>query len=102
VSCKKSTTTSKCASVAGHFDGHAEALKQYMWHCPMTDVQGYFESHWTLSSGDYSLHDIAQRTPGSQAKQRQWENTLFAGHFNGHGNALVRYHVHHLIEVAQS
>ncbi len=49
------TATSKCASVAGHLDGHAEALKQSTWHRPMLHVQGYIGSHWTLPSGDYSL-----------------------------------------------
>ena len=39
-----------------HFDGHAEALKQYMWYRPMKHVQGYTRSHWTLPSGNYSLH----------------------------------------------
>jgi len=47
--------TNKCTSVAGHYDGHAETLKQYMWHRPMQHVQGYSGSHWTLPSGDYSL-----------------------------------------------
>ena len=47
--------TSECASVAGHLDGHAEALKQSMWHRPMQHIQGYIGSHWTLPSGDYLL-----------------------------------------------
>jgi hypothetical protein len=46
---------SKCASVTGNFNGHAEALKQSTWHRPMQHVQGSSESHWTLPSGDYSL-----------------------------------------------
>jgi len=45
----------KCPSVAGHFDGRGEALKQYMWHCPMKHVHGYTGSHRTSPSGDYSL-----------------------------------------------
>ena len=52
---KISAATSKCASVAGHFDGPAEALKRSMWHCPMQHVHGCIGSHWTLPSGDYSL-----------------------------------------------
>ncbi len=55
MSSKISAATSKYASVAGHFSGHVEALKQSMWHCPMQHVQGYIGSHWTLPSGDYSL-----------------------------------------------
>jgi hypothetical protein len=47
--------TNKCTSVAGNFDGHAEALKQYMRHCPMQHVQSYSGSHWMLPSGNYSL-----------------------------------------------
>ena len=46
----------KCPSIAGHFDGHGEALKQHMRHLPMQHVQGYTESHWTPLSGDYLLH----------------------------------------------
>jgi hypothetical protein len=47
--------TNEYTSYSGHFDDHAEALKQYMWHCPMKHVQGYTGSHWTLPSGNYSL-----------------------------------------------
>ena len=47
--------TSKCASVTGHIDGLAEALKQSTWHLPMQHVQGSSRSHWTLPLGDYSL-----------------------------------------------
>jgi len=45
----------KCPSSVDHFDGHGEALKQYMRHRPMKHVQGYTRSHWTPPSGDYSL-----------------------------------------------
>ena len=47
--------TSECALIAGHLDGHANALKRSTWHCPMQHVQGYIGSHWTLPSGNYSL-----------------------------------------------
>jgi hypothetical protein len=55
VSSKISAATSKCASVAGHFDGYAEALNQSTWHRPMHHFQGYIGNHWTLPSGDYLL-----------------------------------------------
>jgi hypothetical protein len=55
VSSKILVGTSECASVAGHFDGHAEVLKQSTWHRPMQHVQGFTGSHWTLLSGDYLL-----------------------------------------------
>ena len=48
--------TNRCTSVAGYFDGHAEALKRYMRHRPMQHVQGYSGSHWMPPSGYYSLH----------------------------------------------
>jgi hypothetical protein len=40
---------------ASHFNGHADALKQYMRHRLMQHVQGYKGNHWTLPSSDYSL-----------------------------------------------
>jgi len=51
-----------------HFDGHGEALKQYMRHRPMQHVQGYTGSHWTPPSGDYSLHIAlaAARAPANK------------------------------------
>jgi hypothetical protein len=58
VASKILASTSKCASVAGHFDGHAEALKQSTWHRPMQHIQGYIGSHLTLPSGN-SSHRIA-------------------------------------------
>jgi hypothetical protein len=45
----------KCNSVAGNFDSHGGAPEQYEAHCSMQHVQGYTGSHWTLSSGNYSL-----------------------------------------------
>jgi hypothetical protein len=59
---KKAAAMNECTSVAGHFDGHAEALKQYMRHCPMQHVQGYTGSHWTLPLGDYSLRIASAAT----------------------------------------
>ena len=35
----------KCTSIAGHFNGHAEALKQYMRHRPMQHVT-WFHPVW--------------------------------------------------------
>jgi hypothetical protein len=45
----------ECISVAGHLDGYAEALMQYMRHRPMQHVQCYTGSHWSLPLGDYLL-----------------------------------------------
>ena len=52
---KKEAVTSKCTSITGHFDGHADALKRYMQHHPMQHGQGYTGSHCTPPSGNYLL-----------------------------------------------
>ena len=46
----------KYTSIAGHFDGRADALEQNRMHRPIQDDQGFTGSHWTPPSGDYSLH----------------------------------------------
>jgi hypothetical protein len=50
---------SKCTSVAGHFDGHVDLLKQHGVHHLMQHDQGYTGSHWTPPLGGYLLR-IAQ------------------------------------------
>jgi hypothetical protein len=67
--------TSECAFIAGHFDGHADALKQCTWHCPMQHVQGYTSrSHWMLSLSNYSLH-IAPATARATINKTTMKNT---------------------------
>ncbi len=56
MSSRRSAAAIESASVAGHFNGHAEALKPSTWHCPMQHVQGSSGSHWVLPSGNYLLH----------------------------------------------
>ena len=60
----------KCTSVAGHFDGHAEALKGYMWHRLMQHIQGYSQSHWMPPSGNYllSIAPAASRVTENKSK----------------------------------
>jgi len=65
--------TNECFSVAGHFDGRVEALKQYMQHCPMQHDQGFNGSHWTPPSGDYWLH-IAPAAARATAKKMKVQN----------------------------
>jgi hypothetical protein len=64
----KSTMKSKCTSIAAHFEGLADAPERHRWHCLMRHVQGYFGSHWTPPSGDYSLRiaPAAARATGKQ------------------------------------
>ena len=96
----KATMANKCTSSAGHFDGHGGAPVQYEAHHPMQHVQGYSGSHWTLTSGNYSLRiaPAAARATGSQTMM----NKYTASHFDGHGNAPLRSHVHCLMEEIQS
>ena len=64
----------ECTSIAGHFDGHAEALKRFMRHRPMEDVQGHIGAtrrrHWATTCS-VSL----PRTPGQQSTSKQGLNT---------------------------
>jgi hypothetical protein len=64
----KSMMTNECASVAGHFDGHADALKQRMWHHLMQQIQGHTIFPWKPPSGNYSLRiaPAAARATGKQ------------------------------------
>ena len=89
--------TSKCASVAGHFDGRAEALKQYMRHRPMQHVHSYIGSHWVLPLGNYLLR-IAPVAAMATIENNDAKCTHFAGHFDGHCDAAVLYRVHCLME----
>jgi hypothetical protein len=86
--------TLKCTSVAANFEGLADAPEQYRQHCPMQRVQGYYGSHWTLAPGNYSLHitPAAARATGIQTTINK--HTCEDGHFDGHGNALVRNRAH--------
>ncbi len=55
--------TKECTSIADHFDGHAEALKQFKRHHPMEDVQGHIRSNWWMPpSGIYSLRITPRAT----------------------------------------
>ena len=84
----------KCTSIAEHFNGHAEALKQFMQHRPMDDVQGHIGSHCTPPLGDYLLRiaPADARTTINHTMMNKY--TYFAGHFNGHCNAAVQYRAH--------
>jgi len=63
----------ECTSVAGHFDGRAEALKRYMWHRPMQHDQGFTRSHWMPPLGDYLLR-IALAAAGATAIKTKVQN----------------------------
>jgi hypothetical protein len=99
---KKAVVANKCTSSAGRFDGHSGAPVQYRRHCPMRHVQSYSGSHRTPASGDYSLRiaPAAARATGIQTTINK--HTCKAGHFDGHGNALVRNRAHRLMEEGQS
>jgi hypothetical protein len=90
----KSSMTNKCTSIIGHFDGLGGALGQYRQHPLMWQVQGYLRSHWMPPSGNYLLHitPVAARATGKQTTINKY--TYFAGHFDGHIHAPVRYCAH--------
>jgi hypothetical protein len=69
----------------------------------MRHVQGYPGSHWTLPLGDYLLR-IAPAAARATANKTTMKTsyTYFAGRFDGHGDAPVRYRVHRPMEEVQS
>jgi hypothetical protein len=92
---------SECTSSAGHFDGHGGVPVQYEVHRLMQHVQSYTRSHWTLPLGNYSIRIIPAPTRATANKTTTLKYTYFLGHFDGHGNAPVRYRVHCLIKEVQ-
>jgi hypothetical protein len=85
----KSTMASECSSAAAHFEGLADVPVQYKAHRPMHLVQGYTRSHWTLQSGNYSLHIAPAAFRATANKTTMNKCTHFAGYFNGRGSAPV-------------
>jgi hypothetical protein len=57
-------------------------------------VHGYPASHWTPPSGDYSLFIAPAAARGCMQHKNNEKCMMFAGHFNGHGNAPVQYQAH--------
>ncbi len=80
----KLTMMNKCASVAGHFDGHADALKQCMWHCPMQQIQCHTRCPWKQPSGNYLLHIALAAAKVTINKTTIKQYTHFAGRVHGH------------------
>jgi hypothetical protein len=91
----KLSMTIKCPLSTGHFDGHGGPPVQY--EAPMELIQGYTESYWTPPSGNYSFC-IALEAARATGNTTMKTCTHFAGHFDGHGGALVQYRVHCLME----
>ncbi len=62
--------TNECISIAGHFDGDMDALKQYMQHHLKQHVQGYWKP---LDAATRQL--LAQyHSSGHQANSKQNNN----------------------------
>jgi hypothetical protein len=95
---KDATMTNKCTSSASRFGGHGGAPVQYEAHHSMQHVQGYSGSHWMLASCNYSLciAPAVSRATGKQTTINKY--TYKAGHFDGHGNALVHNRAHRPME----
>ncbi len=71
---KKVVETHKCTSVAGHFDGHADALKQYTQHCPLEKIQDHTRCPWMPPLVAYLLC-IAPAAARVTGKHRTIKNT---------------------------
>jgi hypothetical protein len=93
--------TNKCTSIAGNFDGHADAWVQCCLYCPIQHVQGYTGSLWTLPLGNYSLGIAPAAARATANKTVMKKCTNFAGHFDGHDDVPVGYRVHRPMEEVQ-
>jgi hypothetical protein len=98
----KLTMTLKGNTVAANFEGLADAPEQYRQHRPMQHVQGYYGSHWTPASGDYSLRIAPAAARATDIQTTINKHTCEDGHFDGHGDAPVRNRVHRPMEEVQS
>jgi hypothetical protein len=94
---RKSTMTLKCTSIVANFEGLANALEQYRWHCPMQHVQGYYQSHWMLALGDYSLHIAPAAARATSIQTTINKHMCKDGHFTP-----VRNRAHCPMEEVQS
>jgi hypothetical protein len=84
-----------------HFEDLADAQVRYEMHCPMKHVQGYTRSRWTPPLGNYLLHNAPAASRATANKTAMLKYIYFAGRFDGHGNALVRYCMHRPMEKVQ-
>ena len=84
----------KCTSVTGHFDDHADTLKQYGAHCQLQHVQGFTKSCWTPPSGAYLLGIVQVAARATINKMTIKQYNLSAGRFDGHPDAAVQYRAH--------
>ncbi len=91
----------KCTSFAGHFNGPADAPWQCRVHRLMEEVQGFGRSNWILAIGQVSAVYCPGGRWGHIQNNDDKKHTYFASYSNGHGNALVSYCAHCLIEKVQ-
>jgi hypothetical protein len=92
--------TNECTSVAGHFDGHAEALKRYMQHHRMHDA-ACSGPHWKPLDATIGQLLAPYRLGSHQGNSKQNNDVIcthFDCHFDGHSNAAVLYHAHCLMK----
>jgi hypothetical protein len=97
----KLVMTSKCISIAAHFEGLANALVLCGVHCLMQHVQGYSRSHWTPPLGNYLLRNAPAASEATANKITMTKCDHFAGRFDCCGGAPVQYHAQCPIEVVQ-
>ncbi len=85
-------------SSAGHFDRHGGAPVRYEAHLQMWHAHGYFGSHWTPPSDDYSLRIAPVAARVTINKTTMQNNPPFAGHSDGRGGVPVLHRAHHPME----
>ena len=65
------TNEKKYTSFAGNFEHHADAPLRFGAHCGIEHNQGFWRSHWTFPSGDYSHRIAPARPPWSSTAATQ-------------------------------
>ena len=91
----KSLMAIKCTSVRPGLKASLKRWCDAAYIKALDRVQGFTRSHWTQPLGKY-LHRIAPAATRVAGKTIMMEKyTLFAGHSDGHGDALIPYRAHH-------
>jgi hypothetical protein len=70
----KSMMMNECAYAAGHFNGHADPLKQWTWHCPMQQSRATLDAPGSRHRAT-TCSVLPQQPPGQQANKQQSTNT---------------------------
>jgi hypothetical protein len=98
----KLSMTIKCTLSAICSGGHGSPPVQNKAHPPMQHIyQGYSRRHWMPPLSNYLLYIAPAATRATANKMMMKKCTKKTGHFDGHGNALVRKRAHHPMKEVQ-